>query len=186
MNVSFQNSRLQQMLSQRNGYLVLAAGLLLLCMVLSLIVFSMMDRERVILVPPVLQKSFWVDHQSVSPSYLSEMAAFYTQMRLTVTPTSSVFQREMLLQYTDPKMYGVFKNELVAEEERLKTGRISLTFYPVNITVDVKHLVAEITGDLQSSVGNERMEPKRITYELRYIYSDGRLLLRSFNEKEKK
>lgn len=177
-------SHLQRLMAQRNGYLVLAAGLMLLCVLLSLMVLHLIGRERIIVTPPVVHQSFWVDHDEVSPQYLSEMTSFFAQLRLTKTPSNAAFQRDTLLRYTDPHYYGILKNELVAEEDHIQVSHINLVFYPVNVEVNAKQLIAHITGDLYSTVGDTSLQPMRITYRVQYRYDQGRLLVQSFQEEK--
>jgi hypothetical protein len=49
MRAAIQQSRLQQLIAKRNGYLVLSVGLLLLCLVLALAVLHLIGRERIII-----------------------------------------------------------------------------------------------------------------------------------------
>ena len=184
MKTSIQRSHFQKIIEQRNGYLVLSTGLLILCLLLSIIIFHLIDRERIIISPPVVHSSFWIDHDEVSPAYLSEMSTFFVQLKLTKTPSNAEFQRETLLRYTDPSFYGEFKNELVAEDEHMINAHINLAFYPVNMEVDTKKLTARVTGDLQSTVGSSALAPVRISYLIGYRYDQGRLLLTSFQEEK--
>lgn len=178
-------SRLQKMMAQRNGYLALAAGLLLLCLLLGCVSFCLVGRERIIITPPVVHRSFWVSHQAVSPEYLSEITEFLAQLRLTVTPSNAAYQREALLRYTHPSYYGVLKNALMAEAEHLIQSHISLAFYPVQISVNAKQLTAQLIGDLQSTIGDTPASTVRVTYQLRYRYINGKLLLTAFQEERK-
>lgn len=182
MQIAIQKSRLQQLMAQRNGYLVLAVGLVLLCLLLSSLLFCLVNREKTIIVPPVIHQAFWLDSKKVSPGYLSEMTTFFAQLRLSVTPSSAAYQRETLLRYTDPQYYGALKNELIDEEEHLTQTHTSFTFYPVSVVVDAPHLTVKLSGDLTAMVGNVPLPTQRLTYRLAYRYSQGRLWLQSFQE----
>ncbi len=186
MKTAIQQSRLQELIAKRNGYLILSVGLLLLCILLSIMVLRLIGRERIIITPPVVHKSFWVDNQQVSSEYLSEMTVFLAQLRLTVTPSNAEYQRETLLRYTDASFYGEFKNELVAEADHLIKSHLSLAFYPTQITVNAPNLTANITGDLVSTVGNAPLPAAHLTYQVRYRYTNGQLRLQSFQEQEEK
>lgn len=182
MQIAHYKSRLQQLIAQRNGYLVLATGLLCLTILLAAGLYRLIGRERILVVPPVVEQAFWVDAQAISPSYLSQMTAFFAQLRLNMTPSSAAEQRDILLRYTDPSYYGDFKNELVAEADHLTQTHTSLVFYPVDVSVDAAHLTAMISGDFGGTVGNVPLPVKRLTYQLTYRYAQGRLWLRSFEE----
>lgn len=186
MQITQYKSRLQQLISQRNGYLVLAAALAIISLILALSVCRLIGRERIVIAPPVVNQEFWVDAKAVSPEYLSQMTLFFVQLRLNLTPSNVTYQRETLLRYIDPSHYGDLKNELVAEGDRLEKTHTSLVFYPVSVSVDTPHLTADVQGDLNATVGNEPMPTQRVAYQLRYRYVQGRLWLQSFREIEEK
>src|SRR5271156_6320857 len=98
-----QNSHLQYVIQHRNGYLTLACGSLVLNLLFGLTILFMIGHERIVIVPPSIQKSFWVGANQVSPEYLSEMALFFTNLRFNVTPNNSIMQRDQLLRYIHPK-----------------------------------------------------------------------------------
>ncbi len=57
MEIAHYKSRLQQLIAQRNGYLVLAAALAVISLILVICVCRMVNRERIVIVPPVIQAS---------------------------------------------------------------------------------------------------------------------------------
>ena len=166
----------------RNGYLMLALGSIGVCFFQSIIIMYLLIHEKIYLVPPSIEKSFWVSSSHVSPEYLSEMTAFFAYLRLNATSDSIIQQREMLLRYTDPSFYEELKTQLVQEEDRINQQHISMAFYPVDIKVDAKQLKAVIQGDLKSNVGDAAIPAKRLTYLISYHYNAGRLLVKSFEE----
>lgn len=180
-----QKSRITQLMEQRNGYLTLSAGLIALCILLVLLLFYTTNREKIVIVPPVVHKSFWVSSNAVSPEYLSEMTLFFTYLRMNMTPSNVVAQREMLLRYVDPRYYGKLKNTLVADGDKVTLEHLNIAFYPANIKVDEKAMTAIITGDLISSVGTTELPPQRVNYQISYRYDDGRLMVSDFSEVEK-
>ncbi len=182
MQLTHYKSRLQEILAQRNGYLVLAALLALVSLLLTISVCRLIGRERIVITPPVVNQAFWVEARAVSPEYLSQMASFLAQLRLNLTPGNAVYQQETLLRYTDPAYYGDLKNELVSEAEQLEKTHTSLIFYPVEVTVDTQQLTAQMTGNLSATVGNDHLPAQRIHYQLQFRYSEGRLWLKSFEE----
>ena len=182
MNTKFFKSKLAKLIEQRNGFMVLALGLIVLCLILVLLVFNLAGRERIIISPPVVNKSFWVTNSEVSAEYLSEMSTFFAYMRLNVTPENVDYQHEALLRFVDSSYYGVFKGQLVAERDHLVDEHINTAFYPAQVKVDAKQLKVMISGDIHSSISDEKFTPRNVTYEIVYSYNQGRLLIKSFNE----
>ena len=182
MKYLLQHSRLQHLIQYRNGYLILASISLILNMLLVLVIFLLIGHERIVIVPPTIEKPFWVTSSKVSPEYLSEMSMFFTNLRLNVTTSSAATQGELLLRFIAPKNYNEIKAELLNEAENLKKNHITTAFFPINVDVDTKKLVARVTGDLQSTVGDSHLPSERVTYKITYTYNGGRLFVAAFEE----
>lgn len=182
MRSTLQKTRLLQLIEQRNGYLVLACGLMVLCVLLATLIFYLSNRERIVITPPVIDRSFWVTNSQVSPEYLSEMTVFFAYLRLNVTPDTVDSQRQLLLRYVDPRYYGQLNDALIAERDRILQQHISSAFYPVNVQVNSKALAVVITGDLTSSIGTTPLPTQRVTYAVTYRYNNGRLFVSQFQE----
>jgi conjugal transfer pilus assembly protein TraE len=182
MNIKFFKSKLAKLIEQRNGFMVLALGLMVLCLIFILLVFRLVGRERIIISPPVVNKSFWVTNSEVSVEYLSEMTIFFAYMRLNVTPENVDYQHEALLRFVDSSYYGTFKGQLVAQRDHLVDEHINTAFYPAQVKVDAKKLRVLISGNIHSSISDEKFAPRYVTYEIVYTYNQGRLLIKLFNK----
>ncbi len=133
MRSLIQKSYITELIEQRNGYLLLACGLILLCLLLSGFCVYLSRHEHIVLTPPSIERSFWVSVDAVSPEYLAEMSTFFSYLRLNVTPDTVEHQRQILLRYVDPREYGMLKDVLIAEQDRMNTQHLSSAFYPVNV-----------------------------------------------------
>lgn len=182
MKYAFNKSALENVIKQRNGYLVIAVGLTALCLLLTLLLFQLALHKRTYLLPPEISHSFWVADNAASSEYLAEMTTFFTALRLNVTPSNVKTQREMLLRYTAPSHYGELKSQLVAEGDRITKENLSSAFYPVDVKVNAKELQATITGDIKSTVGKEPLPDRRASYLITYRYNSGRLFVTAFKE----
>lgn len=182
MQFSRYRSELQAMVAKRNGYAVISVTALLLCVILSLVAVWAMGREKIIVVPPVIEKSFWVSNSQVSEEYLTEMTGFFAYLRLNVTPDSVDNQHRTLLQYTDPSAYSRLKNQLDQEAVRIKETHLSTAFFPTQVVVDNPHLTAQIIGDLHGKVGDTTLPTQRVTYAVHYRFAHGRLWVSAFEE----
>ena len=86
MKLSHYRSQLEKVIAHRNGYLVLALASLAHSFLLAILNIVLIGRERIILTPPTIEKSFWVSAHHVSAEYLSEMTTFFAYLRLNATP----------------------------------------------------------------------------------------------------
>lgn len=175
-------SRIQHLIDRRNGYLLLASGSILLNMLLGFGIVNMVGYQKVILVPPVIEKSSWVTSSHVSSEYLSGMSLFLANLLLNVTPSNAGIQHNLFLRYVDSAWYGKFKTELITQEERLQKEHMAMSFQLANIQVDPDKFVAHITGDVQYTIGDMSMPTKHLTYSLAFTYNLGQLRVKSFEE----
>lgn len=182
MEYRLHKSRIQYLIQRRNGYLVLAIGSMIINILQLLVIFAILGHERIIIVPPNINRSFWVSASQVSPEYLSEMAYYFVQLRFNMTPSNAASQRDLLLRYVLPRYYGALKTELLSEADRITKEHITTAFYQNNIQVDTRQLLAKITGDLQTSVGDAILPMQRVIYQISFTYDSGRLLIKSFEE----
>lgn len=183
MKYLLQKNRIQHLIQYRNGYLTLASGSIVLNVLLVVLLFCMIGRERVVIVPPEIKKSFWLTSNHVSPEYLSEMALYLNGLSFNLTPSNASIQHHLLLRYVDPSYYEKLKTKFIEIEDKVKKEHITMAFYPSSPPqVDANKLIAQITGDLQYTVGDIHLPPKRVTYQYGFRYSQGQLMLTSFPE----
>ena len=119
------------------GLLAASMGVNLLLAVSAL---RLAGHERVVLVPPTIHKSFWVEAERVSPEYLEQMGYFLLQLTLNVTPQSVDQQAKLLLQYAAPASYGELRTALAAAAERIKRDSAATVFSAQDISVDAERL----------------------------------------------
>jgi len=183
MKFSIERSQLEKVFAQRNGYMLLALGSLLICFVQIMVIVFLIGREKIILVPPTIEKSFWVSAQHVSPDYLAEMTTFFAALRLNLTQESAQTQRDVLLRYADPVSYNALKSQLIQEADHISEQNMSLAFFPIaDVKTDMKHFKAIIEGDLKSYMGDALVSSVRTRYLVTYHYHAGRLFIKSFEE----
>lgn len=178
MKQRFYRLSLHKLLHQRDRLMILGGVLVTSNLLLTLLLFC--ARERIVITPPVISKSFWVDGRHVSPAYLEEMAVFFARQILDLSPSSASYQRDVALRYVAPCFHNALRKRLMEEEERAREGQISTSFKPVQIKVDPGRLEAELTGDLLSYVGGKNAGQARETYLMRFQYAQGRLLIKHF------
>ncbi|MBY0281571.1 MAG: type IV conjugative transfer system protein TraE [Alphaproteobacteria bacterium] len=171
-------ARLQRLIHQRNLFVGISSVLLMANLLLAFKNFFY--KERVVIVPPELHQSFWVEGNRVSNHYLEEMALFFAHLLLDTSEASAPFNRDVILRYAKPDSYGLLKAQLLEEEGRYKKEQLSTSFRPSVVSVDNKRMTAEITGDLLSYVGSKKISQNRETYRFDFHYDRGRLLIHSF------
>ncbi len=162
--------------------LALLLGSMLTNLVLGAFAFRMSSRERVVVVPPTIHKTFWVEDERVSAEYLEQMGFFLMQLTLNVTPLSIDHQSKVLLQYAAPAAYGELRTALSSAAERLKRDGAATVFSPRDLIVDERSLKVGIRGQLTTFISDRRVSEVAKGYAVEFQYTAGRIFLKSFRE----
>jgi conjugal transfer pilus assembly protein TraE len=177
-----QKSRIRHLTEKRNGYLIIAVGSIVVNILLSIYICNANSNEKIIFIPPVVDKPFWVSSNASSPEYLSMMNLLFTDLLLNITPSNAGMKHAIFLKYVDSKYYANFKTKLIEQEDQLKKEHTTISFQLIKPEVDVQNLVAKVTGDVQYTVGDTILPSKRLTYQMKFSYHSGLLQVTSFEE----
>lgn len=174
--------QISKLLSQRNMLFPICLMLCISQIITLVLLFG--KKERIILVPPVLEKSIWVEASSVSPSYLEQMGLFIGNLMLTKSYMSADKQGEILLRQVVPEFEGEFRNALILEATKMRKNNFSLVFYTQDVYVNPTALTTSLTGEQVSYVGEKIVGREKKKYKLQFSYRDGKLLLSGISEEE--
>jgi conjugal transfer pilus assembly protein TraE len=161
---------------------VILTGSILANLVLAVFAVRLAGRERVVVVPPTIHKTFWLESDRVSAEYLEQMAYFLMQLTLNVTPQSVEHQAKVLLQYAAPASFGELRTALLAAGERLKRDGASTVFSAQELSVDERALRVGVRGQLTTFVSDRRVSEVSKGYAVELQYSGGRVFLKAFRE----
>jgi len=151
--------------------IVLAVGLLLA------------DRtHREVLIPPEVNKTFWVEGSRASGTYLEQMGLFVLRTAFDVSPASAEYQMRTLLKYVSPASYGAMEAHLLEQAKRIQQNNISTFFSPTGITVDEAKQRVRFNGVLKTLMGDRTVSETPKHYELAFSMSNGRIYLASIGE----
>lgn len=161
---------------------MMAFGLLAVNATLSITIAGTDTTEKTIVVPPTLEKPFWVKGSEMSPEYLEEMARYLAGLVLNVTPNSVDTSHEIFLRYVAPANFGDVRTRLAVEADRLKRDNASAAFYPVGYQTKAKNRQTVITGDVTTMVGKQVISTVRRSWRFTYTLASGRLEVAEFVE----
>ena len=161
---------------------VLLVGSMLVNLVLAVFAARLAGHERIVVVPPTIHKTFWVESERVSSEYLEQMGYFLMQLTLNVTPQSVDHQAKVLLQYAAPASFGELRTALLTAAERLKRDGASTVFSPQDLTVDERALRVGVRGQLTTFISDRRVSDVSKGYAIELQYSGGRVFLKAFRE----
>jgi conjugal transfer pilus assembly protein TraE len=159
-------------------------ALLSLCQVLSLgVIVSIVGSERTVIVPPTIDKTFWVTRDKASPEYLEQMAGFMTWLVLDVSPSTIDWKRNVLLNYVAPDRHAALKTQMDLEADRLRSNNASTSFLIQQLTANASEQSVVVLGRLRRQInGSDIGEPETRAYLTQFEYTGGRVHVRTFKE----
>jgi len=165
------------------AFQLLLAASLLTSMFLALYVLLHQDRDRVVFLPPQIDKGFWIESEQVSREYLEQMGLFILQLAYNVTPTSVDYQNAVLLKYAAPEAHGALEKAGRLSAERIRRDQISTLIAPRSVLHDKKDgMRLAFTGSLTTYVTDKASPPRPITVLVAFRYEGGRILVTALKE----
>lgn len=156
---------------------------LVLCLGLALmIMFNMVGRERIVLTPPVIEKTFWVTQDKVSASYLEQMGSFIAYLTLDVSPSSIEWKKAMLLQYVAPDVYGALQTRQDLEGDRLKRLNATTQFSVAQLVANEEGRTVVLKGRLATFINGSRTSDVEKEYVVTFDYTGNRIHLKRFED----
>lgn len=172
-------------LLRQRQLLLSVCGFLSLILLLLLLSFSnvyLMGRERIVVVPPLVTHKFWVALDTVSDSYLEQMADFWGSLLLSANETNFQVRLAQLLEHTDPDSYSTVKAMLLAQEAVVKERGLSTSFSAQSFQIDQKKHLVLVKGHLKSMVANQLVETIEKQFQMEFSIKNGRFYVKKFEE----
>lgn len=142
--------------------------------------YSVLD-TRVVVTPPNIQQSFWVEGNKASPQYVEQMALFFLGLMLTVDPGNVEYQTSVVLQHTAPELYSVLKPELDVFAKRVKKDSVAQAFYPGG-EARIQGMTARISGRMVRFVGEKLTSNQQKHYQVGFKLQNGKIYVTTFQE----
>ena len=156
---------------------------LVACVGLALVImFNAVGRERIVLTPPAIEKSFWVARDKVSASYLEQMGSFMAYLTLDVSPSSVEWKKGMLLQYVAPDVYGALQTRQDLEADRLERLNATTQFSVAQLVPNEDTLSVHLKGRLTTFINGTRTSDVEKEYVVGFDYTGNRIQLKRFEE----
>jgi len=177
MRLDILQEKVTKRLAQRDTVLILSVIMALSNVIL--ITAYVLKGERIVLVPPQIKNTFWVEEGSVSKEYLEEMTLFISQLLLDNSPSSCAYKRDIILRYATPEAYSALKKRLLKEEETYKELQLTTHFKPLEINASPETLNVQLTGYLTSFVSGQKVRESQEKLSLKFVLRGGKLMLES-------
>jgi conjugal transfer pilus assembly protein TraE len=159
--------------------LVLMAAVL----VLSVCVVTAMNRERVILVPPVINSKVMITGDKASDDYLREFTRYIISLALTYNPANARGQFSELLAVYDPAGFPNARKDLYELADKIETTRASSAFHIQAMTNHGDKNQVEVQGSKMTYIGEMKADIVQTAYIVEYRFDNGKFVLTRLFEK---
>jgi len=179
------NTLMQDLKQMRSTVRLQGAALALMgaCLLCSLVLmFNMVGRDRVIVTPPSIDKTFWVSKDRVSSSYLEQMGSFIAYLTLDVSPQSIDWKKTMLLQYVSPDVYGVLQTRQDIEADRLRRLNATTQFSVAQLLPNEDAMNVTLKGRLATFINGARTSDIDKEYVAEFEFKGSRVQIKNFKE----
>jgi len=172
-------------LEKRTGigrYAQFINAILILVVAAQAVALANADRtHRETLIPPTINKTFWIEDEKVSPEYLEQMGSFLMQLALNRTPTNAVYQVDELLKYVAPNSYPELRRQLQSDAVRQKEDNITMVFFPRHVTVDSDKQAVLFEGVTKKWIGDKIVGDDLKKYIIKFGFK-GRVFLEDISD----
>lgn len=182
MNNDKHANDIKEMRKRIRGLGMTVAGLVFGHLIALVIILSLLGTERTIVVPPAIDKTFWVTRDRVSKEYLEQMGAFVAWLILDVAPASIDWKKDILLNYVTPDQHGAMKTRQDLEAERLKKMNASTFFLPQQLVPNEEAQSVTVVGRLRTQVNGQDTTVDTKIYLVEFNHTGGRVHLKTFKE----
>lgn len=177
MDLSYQHSKHQHVLKQRN--LLFAATAALGALSLFLLLFTV-SRDREVVLQPVLQSPLTISSAGVSRDYLEMITRDVVVLTLDRSPQNLEYWMNSVLAITSPRNQGRLKGELLKIVEEQRGSSIAQFFTIQSMKIDTRNLTSNVTGELHTIVGSKVVSRQLRTFRYHWEYSGLSLKLIGF------
>lgn len=151
--------------------------------VLSFCVLTAMNKERVILVPPVINSKVMITGDHASEDYLREFTRYIISLALTYNPANARGQFSELLAVYDPGGFPNARKELYELADKIENTRASSAFHIQSMTNNADRNQVEVLGSKMTYIGEMKADIVQATYVVEYRFDNGRFILTRLYEK---
>jgi len=166
--------------TRRQQWIIVALVLALLMALWNAL--NMFGRDRTVVTPPNLEKSFWITQKTASPEYVEQMALWIASLVLDVTPDTIKYKSDLLLQYVAPSAHGQLSEKQTLQTQRLKRDNAATYFVLQTIHIDSERMAAVLAGRLHTLINGRHVDETEKYYFVRFRLEGGRASVTDFRE----
>lgn len=153
-----------------NFFLRVLCLVLALAVVINVVFFR--SKDRIIIVPPKVEKAMWVEQDRISDAYLEQMGVFFATFAGNMSPVNAEYNAKILTEHTVPTSNAEHKNEIRSQGAYFKKNNITQAFFPESVKVDSEKKYVSVEGQAIRYVGSTKVSQERVIINVRFKLKD--------------
>lgn len=133
---------------------------------IMLIILLFSKNERIIIVPPNLTTTSWIDANEGSTAYMRSWAGYIATLLGNTNPSSAPFIKESLEPFLAPTNRGAIMQTIDDETGKIRRNRVSVSFSPTKISSDP---MAKGTYFVEGTQEIKSITGKAVSHSVTYI-----------------
>ena len=174
MNVKEYTTEISARLALRSFFIYAFAASLIVNVILAIGLIVLDKKDRVVVLPAEITKSFWLDADGVSPEYLEQMGLFALQLALNNSPET--------FQYVSPDQRGATEVFLTAQGRRMKSANASVHMLPEAVETRASTMQVSVRGNVRQFIGDKPTSMQKKCWIVKFTYRNSRLWLETMQE----
>lgn len=172
-----------QMLIRQNRFLWFTNAAVLAALVLVLLIaWNGMGANRTIVVPPKIEKTFWITDNAAAGEYIDQMGQWVSYLTLDVSPDNVEYKSALLLPLVHPDYHGAMQQKLRVNGERLKRDNATTSFDVRTVKSAPDVLAVILTGQFKVRINGAMVKDELRHYFVRFSLAGGRAQLMQFRQ----
>jgi conjugal transfer pilus assembly protein TraE len=174
MKLSFMKSTWEA--ANKGASMMLMSNVVLALAVGALVVDKMSAHERLVLVPPYIDKAVKVGWKAADAEYMKSFGLYFATLAANVSPKNVTFVADSLSGMVTSRIYPQVRKQLLvlAEDPVFKTTGGSVRFEPDRVMFESDSSKVFVMGNLTTQNAGGRQESEAVTYEMRVEMQAGR------------
>lgn len=151
----------------------------------SFFTYSMARNQKVVMIPPGLDRQAEVSDRNADEAYLRAMTRYALSLMLTSSPANARKQFSELLLLLHPRVYAQRKSEFYDLADRMEKASATSVFIigDIKFFEDADGKGIEVSGIRRIYASDKQVEDGSKTYIMRYTVEQGRFYLLQIAEK---
>lgn len=148
-------------------------------LITSILAFN--QRERVVLVPPMVHEQLEVALSSANAEYHKSWGLYVATFVGNVNPGNSGFVVEGLKMAFAPELYSDMQQQILEQSEEMRLSGRSLRFFPDKVSYEKASGKTFVTGKQEMVSASGAIKEQEVVYEMQIKLRDGLPVVSSFD-----